>query len=98
MSDPLLLDERRSTWIARSLVLRGQLTVSEDLVIDGALEGTLDAGQHAITIGPTATVRADVLAATIIIHGQVVGDVAARGQLELRSTARLRETSAPDVW
>jgi cytoskeletal protein CcmA (bactofilin family) len=89
LAAPLRLDERRSTWIARSLVMRGHLTVSEDLVIDGTIEGTLDAGEHAVTIGPTAFVQADLAAATITIHGRVIGDVTARERLILGPTASL---------
>jgi cytoskeletal protein CcmA (bactofilin family) len=87
MSNALLLDERRRTWIAQSVVMRGHLAVAEDLVIDGTLEGTLDAGEHALTIGATATVLADLIAATITIHGRVIGDVTARERLILSATA-----------
>src|SRR5262245_47530249 len=87
MSIPLLLDERRGAWIGKSLLLRGTLIASEDLVVDGTIEGAIDVGDHALTVGVGAIVKADLVATSITIHGTVVGDVTARERLDLRATA-----------
>jgi cytoskeletal protein CcmA (bactofilin family) len=83
----IVLDERRAAWISPSVFMRGKIMASEDLVIDGTFEGTIDVGDHALTIGQSATVTADLLADTITICGTVVGNVTARARLELRATA-----------
>src|SRR4051812_48705019 len=80
--------ERRLTaWIGTSLFVRGDVVSSEDLVIDGTFEGTIEVGEHALTIGPGAEVKADLVAKTITIHGAVVGNVTARERLDLRASA-----------
>jgi cytoskeletal protein CcmA (bactofilin family) len=83
----LRLDERRVAWIGRSLVLRGELIVSEDLVIAGTFEGRIASGEHALTISEGAVVKADLIADRITIAGTVVGNVTARQALHLHATA-----------
>jgi len=80
--------ERRATaWIGKSLFVRGEVISSEDLLIDGTFEGTIEVGDHGLTIGPDAEVKANLVAKTIIIHGAVVGNVTARERLDLRASA-----------
>jgi cytoskeletal protein CcmA (bactofilin family) len=80
--------ERRLTaWIGKSLFVKGNVVSSEDLVIDGTFEGTIEVGDHALTIGPGAEVRADLVAKTITIHGSVVGNVTAGERLDVRASA-----------
>jgi len=80
--------ERRFTaWIGKSLFVKGDVVSSEDLVIDGRFEGTIEVGDHALTIGPGSEVKADLIAKTIIIHGAVVGNVTARERLDLQASA-----------
>jgi len=88
----IVLDERRAAWISPSVFMRGKIMASEDLVIDGTFEGTIDVGDHALTIGQSATVTADLLADTITICGTVVGNVTARARLELRATSSVEGT------
>jgi cytoskeletal protein CcmA (bactofilin family) len=80
--------ERRATaWIGKCLFVRGEVISSEDLLIDGTFEGTIEVGDHALTIGPDAEVKANLVAKTITIHGAVVGNVTARERLDLRASA-----------
>jgi cytoskeletal protein CcmA (bactofilin family) len=80
--------ERRLTaWIGKSLFVRGDVISSEDLVIDGTFEGTIEVGDHALTIGPAAEVKANLIAKEITIHGAVVGNITARERLDLRASA-----------
>ena len=81
-------DERRLTaWIGKSLFVRGDVISAEDLIIDGRFEGTIEVGDHALTIGPDAEVKADLVAKIITIHGAVVGNITARERLDLRASA-----------
>jgi cytoskeletal protein CcmA (bactofilin family) len=84
---PATGERRHAAWIGKSLFVRGDVISSEDLVIDGTFEGTIEVGDHALTIGPGAEVKADLVAKTIIIHGSVVGNVTARERLDLRANA-----------
>lgn len=84
---PAAGERRVAAWIGKSLFVRGDVVSSEDLVIDGTFEGTIEVGDHALTIGPAADVKADLVAKTITIHGAVTGNVTARERLDLRANA-----------
>jgi len=75
--------------IGKSVTIRGQITSREDLTIDGEVEGTIEAQEHRITIGPNGRVRATVKAREVIILGQLYGNVEAGDRCELRREAKL---------
>jgi cytoskeletal protein CcmA (bactofilin family) len=81
------LDERRmAAWIGKSLVVQGKVISSEDLTIDGRVEGAIELGEHSLTIGIGAAVEADLIAQRIIICGAVTGNVLANETVDLRAT------------
>jgi cytoskeletal protein CcmA (bactofilin family) len=67
-----------------SLVIKGELTGAEDLVIDGRVEGKVSLPGHLLTIGPQAKVLAEVVAKAVIIQGSVTGNVTASDRFEIR--------------
>lgn len=67
-----------------SLVIKGELTGAEDLVIDGRVEGKVTLPGHLLTIGPQAKVLAEVVAKAVIIQGSVTGNVTASDRFEIR--------------
>ncbi len=76
-----------STLIGKSVTMRGELSGSEDLFLDGAFEGTITLTESRLTIGPNARVTADLKVRDLIVHGLINGNVHATGRLELRQTA-----------
>jgi cytoskeletal protein CcmA (bactofilin family) len=81
------LDERRmAAWIGKSLVVQGKVISTEDLTIDGRVEGAIELGEHSLTIGIGAAVEADLIAQRIIICGAVTGNVLANETVDLRAT------------
>jgi cytoskeletal protein CcmA (bactofilin family) len=91
LADPSATDpgfqERRSTaWIGKSLRIDGHIVSDDNLTIDGNVEGTIVVGDHTLTVGPGATVKADLTARMIAISGSVIGNVKAHELLDLRST------------
>ncbi len=81
------LNERRlAAWIGRSVRVEGKVTSTEDLTIDGHVEGSIELGDHSLTIGPSATITADLVAKNITISGAVTGNVKARERLDVRAT------------
>jgi cytoskeletal protein CcmA (bactofilin family) len=83
-----VLDERRiRAWIGEALTIQGKVISKQDLTIDGKVEGTIELGDHALTIGSTAEIQADLVAEAITISGAVTGNVTATSIVDLRATA-----------
>jgi cytoskeletal protein CcmA (bactofilin family) len=90
-------DERRkSAWIGGSILVKGDVVSTEDLMIDGQVQGTIELGDHSLTIGAGAAVIADLVAKNITISGQVKGDVVGSARVELKSSAKVEgDINAP---
>ena len=89
-------ERRRAAWIGGSILVKGDVVSSEDLVIDGKVEGTIELGDHNLTIATGAAVVADLVAKNITISGELKGDVVGSGTVELKSTARVEgDINAP---
>jgi len=81
------LQERRTTaWVGKSLKINGHIVSDDNLTIDGDVEGTIVVGDHTLTVGPGATVKADLTARVITVSGTVVGKVRAHDLLVLSAT------------
>jgi cytoskeletal protein CcmA (bactofilin family) len=78
---------RELATIGKSVVIKGQLSGSEDLYIDGQVEGSIDLRNHSLTVGPSGQVKAGVTAKSIIVQGKVDGSLIASDRLDLRKTA-----------
>lgn len=90
VSPPLPAEERRVVaWVGKSVKFQGTLTSSEDMTIDGQVEGTIDIQENALTIGPDADIKADIVASTVTIHGTVTGNVRAKQKVDIKSTGRV---------
>jgi cytoskeletal protein CcmA (bactofilin family) len=71
--------------IGKTVVIRGELKGSEDLIVDGHLEGTISLSEGRLTIGPNAHVAADLTAKDVLIMGKLQGNIVASGRVELRA-------------
>ena len=81
-------DERRlEAWVGKSVVFRGDLISSEDMTIDGRVEGTIEVRDHRLTIGPNANIEADIVAKSVAIFGKVAGSVTGQDRVEIRLSA-----------
>ena len=75
--------------IGKSVLIKGELSGSEDLYLDGEVEGSIDLQDHSLTIGPHGRVRANVNARDVVIHGKVDGNVQGTERVELKRSAVL---------
>jgi cytoskeletal protein CcmA (bactofilin family) len=75
--------------IGKSVLIRGELSGSEDLYLDGEVEGSIDLQDHSLTIGPHGRVRANVIARDVVVHGKVDGNVQGTEKVELKRSAVL---------
>jgi cytoskeletal protein CcmA (bactofilin family) len=85
--------EPRSTpgqaTIGKAVRIVGQIHSKEDLYVDGDLEGTVEALEHKLTIGPNGTVHAAVKAREVVALGTIQGNVEAADRIEIRKDAKL---------
>jgi cytoskeletal protein CcmA (bactofilin family) len=70
--------------IGKSVVIKGELNGSEDLTIEGHVEGKIELRDHALTIGPNGRIKAAVFAKSVIVVGEVVGNVTATEKVDIR--------------
>lgn len=75
--------------IGKSVLIRGELTGSEDLYLDGEIEGTINLRDHKLVIGPNGKIKATITAREIVVHGKVEGNVAASERVELKRASSL---------
>lgn len=75
-----------SAWIGTALTVQGKVISTQHLTIDGKVEGTIELGNHGLTIGSGAEIKADLVAQTITISGAVTGNVTATGVVDLQAT------------
>lgn len=75
--------------IGKSVVIKGELSGSEDIYLDGTVEGNIELRGNNLMVGPNGRVRAGIHARGVIIEGKVDGDIEASERVELRKTAIL---------
>ncbi len=76
--------------IGKSVQIRGEVKGSEDLMVDGVVEGTITLSDSRLTIGPNARVEANVSARDVVVLGTLNGNVVATGRVELRQGCHLK--------
>jgi cytoskeletal protein CcmA (bactofilin family) len=78
-----------SATIGKAVKVVGQIFSKEDLYIDGEVEGTVEALEHKLTIGPNGAVRAGVKAREVVALGAIQGNVEAADKIEIKKEAKL---------
>ena len=76
--------ERDVVNIGKSVVIKGELNGSEDLTIEGHVEGTIQLKDHVLTIGPNGRIKAQVFAKSVVVLGEVTGNVTASDKVDIR--------------
>ena len=75
--------------IGKSVFIKGELSGSEDLYVDGEVEGTIELRGHSLTVGPNGRVRAHVHARNVVVQGKVTGNIQASERVDLRASANV---------
>lgn len=89
MPSPIPSSSSHSTVLGGTLVLKGELSGKEDLLIEGQFDGSVDVPEHCLTVGPQGHVKADIRARQVIVNGSVDGKVTAKDKVELHKTANV---------
>ena len=88
----------QSAHIGPSIVIKGELTASEPVVIAGRIEGSIDVIGHEVTVAQGGELHGDVTTDALVIAGTFRGDVVANRRVEVRSTADVEGSiTAPAV-
>ncbi|MBE3034055.1 MAG: polymer-forming cytoskeletal protein [Actinobacteria bacterium] len=96
--DPQRGLEKNAVNIGKSVVIKGELNGSEDLTIEGQVEGKIELRQNVLTIGANARIKAQVFAKSVIILGEVTGNVAATEKVDIRDNGSVDgDIAAPRV-
>ena len=83
------VSSKASACISQGIKIRGEVTGSEDLFVDGQVDGKLSLTNGSLTIGPNGRVKADVSAREVIVRGSVEGKVSGRDKVQLWSTGQV---------
>ena len=70
--------------IGKSVLIKGELSVDEDVMVEGRVEGTIHLHNHVLTIGPGGRIDAQVFAKSVIVLGEVTGNVTASDKVDIR--------------
>lgn len=89
VSNPVPNLRAETAHIGKSVLVKGELSGSEDLYVDGEVEGTIELRGHNLIIGPNGRVRATVNACQVIVHGTVTGNIQASERVELKQSAHV---------
>jgi len=96
--DPQRGREKTAVNIGKSVVIKGELNGSEDLTIEGQVEGKIELRQNVLTIGANGKIKAQVFAKSVVILGEVVGNVSASDKVDIRDNGSVDgDIAAPRV-
>lgn len=96
--EPRVLQPNQSR-LGPSLLLKGEITGNEDLMIDGTMEGIVRLNESKLMIGPAANVKADITAGEVVVRGNLKGNILARGRIEIRSDGSITgDVTTPQVF
>ena len=90
--------EKSIVNIGKSVIIKGELSGSEDLTIEGQVEGKIELRQNVLTIGPNAKIKAQVLARAVVVEGTVQGNISSSEKIEIRDKGSVEgDLSSPRV-
>ena len=97
-SEPQRGMEKTTVNIGKSVVIKGELSGSEDLTIEGQVDGKIELRQNVLTIGPNGKIKAQVFAKSVVILGEVTGNVTATEKVDIRDNGSVDgDIAAPRV-
>jgi len=90
--------ERDMVNIGKSVIIKGELSGSEDLTIEGQVDGKIELKQNILTIGPNGRIKAQVIAKAVVVQGEVTGNITASERIDIRDNGSVDgDLAAPRV-
>ena len=80
-------EERRvAAWIGASILIKGDVNSSENMTVAGRVEGDITVQEHALVVAAGGTVRGNIAARDVVVHGEVLGTITAERRVEVTAT------------
>jgi cytoskeletal protein CcmA (bactofilin family) len=96
--DAVRHQEKDNVNIGKSVIIKGDLSGSEDLTIEGHVEGKIELRQNVLTIGPNGKIKASIFAKAVVVQGEVIGDITASERVDIRDAGSVDgDLSAPRI-
>ena len=89
MAGELSSERRQVAWIGQGVTIEGKITSNQDIRIDGRVQGSIDAGQFELVLGPGSELKGGVNARSVLVGGKLEGDVTVGERLQIQSTGTL---------
>jgi len=83
------VSSKATACISQGIKIKGEITGSEDLFIDGPVEGKLNLGNSSVTVGPNGTVKADIVAREVVVRGRIEGKISGKERVQLWNTGHV---------
>ncbi|MDQ3169635.1 MAG: polymer-forming cytoskeletal protein [Acidobacteriota bacterium] len=84
--------------IGKSVVIKGELSGSEDLTIEGQVDGQIELRQNVLTIGPNGRIKAEIFAKAVVVQGEVIGNITATEKVDIRDAGSVDgDLAAPRI-
>ena len=84
--------------LGKSVMIKGDLSASEDLTLYGQMEGRVTLSDHTLTVGPDAEIRAEIVASAVVVTGSVTGSITPGKRVEIMATGSVRgDVVSPDL-
>ena len=93
-------DRQESTKvnIGKSVIIKGELSGSEDLTIEGQVDGKIELRQNVLTIGPNGRIKAEINAKAVVVQGEVTGNITASEKIDIRDAGSVDgDLAAPRI-
>jgi cytoskeletal protein CcmA (bactofilin family) len=87
---PQVTSKTAAACVTQGIKIKGELSGSEDLFIDGQIEGSIIFTNSVVTVGPNAKVKAEISAREVIVRGRVEGKVSGTEKIQVWSSARIQ--------
>jgi len=87
---PASMSPKAAACVSQGIKIKGEITGNEDLFVDGNVEGKLTFGNATVTLGPNATVKADITAKEVIVRGRVEGKLIGTERIQVWRSARVQ--------
>lgn len=84
--------------IGKSVIIKGELSGSEDLTIEGQVDGKIELRQNVLTIGPNGRIKAEIYAKAVVVQGEVSGNITATEKVDIRDAGSVDgDLAAPRI-